>query len=131
MKKTYEQLFDMLGESPVKVGQIWRHYKGSIYKVEDLLVDCNTNEITVVYTSADPWEVSSVKFSRLITEWLEEAEPGIQRFSRVRTYSFLLTQREFEMVQPLIGKNYKEEKANERLGRMRKLLDRISRSLGY
>lgn len=131
MKKMYCELFNMLKTSPVRVGQLWRHYKGDIYKIEDLLVDCNTNEITLAYTYADPIKASTIKFSRPMSEWLEEVEPGIQRFSKVCYRSLPLTEREFEMVQPLIGKNYKEEKANERLGRMRKLLGRISRRFGY
>ena len=131
MKKMYCELIDMIGSSPVKVGQLWRHYKGDIYKIEDLLVDCNTNEIILAYTYTDPYEASSIKFSRPMSEWLEEVTPGVQRFSKVRYRSLPLTDREFEMVQPLIGNNYKEEKANERLGRMRKLLGRVSRRFGY
>ncbi len=129
MKKTYEQIFDMLGSSPIRVGQTWRHYKGTLYKVEDLLVDCDTNEIILAYTNADPWEASTIKFARPLSEWLEEVEPGIQRFCRVRPHTLMMTDDEFKIMET-ITKNKKED-TDEGLGRVRKLLDRISRRFGY
>lgn len=131
MKKSQSELFDMLAESPVKPGQIWRHYKGGTYHIEDLLVDCNTNEIDVVYTIHDPFETTSIKFTRPLSEWFDEVTPGIQRFDRLRNRTFWVTERELKMIEPLIGNNYKEVKANERLGRMRKLWNGISRRLGF
>lgn len=129
MKKTYEQIFDMLGSSPIRVGQTWRHYKGTLYRVEDLLVDCDTNEIILAYTNADPWEASTIKFARPLSEWLEEVEPGIQRFCRVRSRTLMMTDDEFEIMET-ITKN-KKETPDEGLVGVRKLWNRISRCFGY
>ena len=129
MKKSQSELFDMLEASPVRVGQTWRHYKGTLYKVEDLLVDCDTNEIILAYTTADLWEASTIKFARPLSEWLEVVEPGIQRFCRVRSRTLMMTDDEFKMMET-ITKNKKED-IDEGLGRMRKLWNGISRRLGF
>lgn len=130
MKKTPEALIEMIETSPVKVQQTWRHYKGGVYRVEKLLTDSNTNEIVVGYTSLD-WEsgFGSIIFTRPLSEWFDEVEPGTQRFCRVRNIPVYATEDEYKTIQT-ITKN-KKENTDEGLGRMRKLLSRISRYFGY
>jgi hypothetical protein len=125
MKKSIEELQEMIDSSPVKPSQTWRHYKGSVYKIEELLVDCNTNEIMVAYTCYDWNNLTPFKFTRPLSEWFDEVEPGVQRFCRVRNRNVLMTDEEFAMI-PTITKNRKEE-ADEGLDGMRKLWHRISR----
>lgn len=129
MKKSIEELQEMIDSSPVKPSQTWRHYKGSVYKIEELLIDCNTNEVIVAYTCYDWESYTSFKFTRPLSEWFDEVEPGIQRFCRVRHRNMLMTDDEFKIMET-ITKN-KKEHADEGLGRVRKLLGRISRRIGY
>lgn len=77
----------MIETSPIRAPQTWRHYKGGLYRVEELLIDCNTNEIVVGYTSLD-WEsgLDSFRFTRPLSEWFDEVEPGIQRFAEYVMY---------------------------------------------
>ena len=130
MKKTPEALREMIETCPIRAPQTWRHYKGGLYRVEELLIDCNTNEIIIGYTSLD-WEsgLESFRFTRPLSEWFDEVEPGIQRFSRVRNVSVYVTEDEYKTIQT-ITKN-KKESADEGLGRMRKLFSRVSRYFGY
>jgi hypothetical protein len=130
MKKTGEQLREMMQTSPVRAGQRWRHYKGDVYLIEELLIDCNTNEIIVSYIN-NHWDtpVYGIKFTRPLAEWFDEVEPDIQRFCRVQFRNILATDSEFEMMQ-ILTKN-KKEQVDEGLGRMRELWNRISRRFGY
>lgn len=130
MKKTPEALREMIETSPIRPPQLWRHYKGGLYRVEELLIDSNTNEIIVAYTNLD-WEsgLDSFRFTRPLSEWFDEVEPGVQRFCRVRYRNVLMTDEEYAMIPTII--KTRKEKADEGLGRMRKRWNRISRSLGY
>jgi hypothetical protein len=67
--------------SEVKPNDIWKHYKGDYYLVKEIAIDCNTNELLVIYTNIMNTEVEGVMFSRTHREWTEEVEPGVKRFT--------------------------------------------------
>lgn len=93
MKKSMRELVDSIDKSGVRVGQYWRHYMGTVYEVKDVVIDCNTNEVVVVYWP-DDGELY-VKFCRSLSEWLSETEDGQPRFSRVRKRELFLTDDEY------------------------------------
>lgn len=89
--KTSRELLEIIDNSPVQAGTMWRHYKGDIYKVVNLSVDCNTNEVVVHYQNVYNMDLSGVTFSRSIKEWLEAVDDGTQRFTPVRSVTLNLT----------------------------------------
>lgn len=68
--------------------QYWKHYKGDVYEIVDLVFDSETNNLVVVHSPVengyDPVNFTNVNFSIPLSEWLEEVEPGIQRFTKVK-----------------------------------------------
>ena len=42
-----------IAESEVQAGQFWRHYKGGQYAIIDIATHTETDELMVVYTSAE------------------------------------------------------------------------------
>lgn len=105
MKKSLRELNELVHSCPVRQAQLWRHYKGTIYEVKDVVIDCNTNEPVIVYWPYD--QVEFVKFSRPLAEWLSETEDGQPRFSRVRKREMYLTDDEYQAI---------SGETNERLG---------------
>lgn len=71
--------------SEVKPNDIWKHYKGEYYLVKNVAIDCNTNELTIVYENFTQPEMEGILFTRTHKEWTEEVEPGLKRF----THSFI------------------------------------------
>jgi hypothetical protein len=129
MKKSISELNEMTLKCPVQPGELWRHYKGRLYKVLQLVIDCNTNEVVVIYEFMDD-DFNITTFCRPLSEWTDEVAPGVLRFARVKHRSLLLTDAEYNQLRTEQKINKKED-ANEGLGRMRKLLGRISRCFGY
>lgn len=61
-------------DSPIKVGEIYRHYKGGIYIVTCLTLDTDTGGIRVSYARIggpdfDAVAENGITFSRRIEEW--------------------------------------------------------------
>lgn len=85
MKKSKEELRALIQDAYNK-GLVnestWRHYKGETYVVLDVAIDCNTNEVMVVYYHESD---EHVLFTRPLKEWLEETEHGL-RFEQVFEY---------------------------------------------
>lgn len=85
MKKSKEELTKILNNTyqEIPTGSFWQHYKGNIYVVKGLTVDCDTNEIYIVYNE---YMNSSIIFSRLYKSWVSfvlDSEIPIKRFVRV------------------------------------------------
>ncbi len=59
----------IIAQCPVKPGTNWRHYKGKNYVVQNLAIDCNTNEVVVVYSNPS---FSQILFTRTLAEWNED-----------------------------------------------------------
>lgn len=70
-----------LEASEVKPNDIWKHYKGEYYLVKDLAIDCNTNELIIIYTNFTRPELDGVLFTRTHSEWTDQVEPGVKRFT--------------------------------------------------
>lgn len=109
MKKTEQELLDALNEASnvhkLRKETLWRHYKGDIYEVTGLSIDCNTNEVLVLYRrkfepfdlGAENWGMmGDITFTRPLREWLEVVD-GIQRFVRVGPYTCYMTANEYNM----------------------------------
>lgn len=84
-KIPYDQLSDVLasGRSKVVPGSTWQHYKGTRYRVNDIVLIEATNEVAVVYTSLDHHDVS---FVRPLNVWLEQVDwngKGVPRFTQI------------------------------------------------
>lgn len=61
-------------DSPVKVGEIYKHYKGGIYVVTCLALDTDTSTLRVSYVriggpNFDAVAENGITFSRRIEEW--------------------------------------------------------------
>jgi hypothetical protein len=67
--------------SEVKPNDIWKHYKGQYYLVKHVAIDCNTNELVIVYQNFTELDMEGILFTRTHREWTEEVEPGIKRFT--------------------------------------------------
>ena len=67
--------------SEVKPNDIWKHYKGEYYLVKYIAIDCNTNELMIVYENFTQPELAGILFTRTHSEWIEEVSDGIKRFT--------------------------------------------------
>lgn len=67
--------------SEVKPNEIWKHYKGQYFLVKHLAIDCNTNELVIVYENFTEQEMDGILFTRTHSEWTEEVSPGLKRFT--------------------------------------------------
>ena len=74
-----------LEASEVKPNEIWKHYKGQYFLVKHLAIDCNTNELVIVYENFTAQDMNGILFTRTHSEWTEEVSPGVKRF----THSFM------------------------------------------
>jgi hypothetical protein len=66
-------------ESVVSRGQIWRHYKGTLYTVLDVGINEATLEPVVIYVERNnepPW-------IRTLSEFMGQGVIGVSRFVRV------------------------------------------------
>ncbi len=64
-------------------GTIWKHYKGSEYTVQDIVVREEDTSLAVVYSSV---EHPAVSFTRPVSEWNDRVEWDgtlVDRFSNV------------------------------------------------
>lgn len=104
MKKSKEELRALIRDAydrGLVNESAWRHYKGETYVVLDVVIDCNTNEVMVVYYHERD---EHVLFTRPLEEWLEETEHGL-RFERVFEYLVSATPSEMST---FAGKRNKE-----------------------
>lgn len=95
MKKTRNELINLMSNAITRPDSLWRHNKtGKLYKIVDNVIDCNTNEIIVTYTLVDPMPFGSSLygfiFARTLAEWLEEVN-GKPRFERVSGVTLYMT----------------------------------------
>lgn len=110
MKKTEQELVDSLNtaarDNKLHKGTLWRHYRGDVYEVEGLSIDCNTNEVLVLYhRKFEPFDLNGeghfsmmgqITFTRPLREWLEVID-GVQRFVKVGPYTCYMTANEYSM----------------------------------
>jgi hypothetical protein len=60
----------------------WKHYKGDVYQIVDFAIECNTNELMVIYTKmANGYD--RIKFTRSLEEWNGRSSTGEPRFLMV------------------------------------------------
>lgn len=65
-------------------GETWKHYEGSTCQVQGVATRPNSPDQVVVYhCSGAPGQL----FFRPLEVWLSEAQPGVPRFTRVRSLS--------------------------------------------
>lgn len=67
---------------PVK-GRTYRHFKGTIYEVEDLILDAENDIRVVIYCNSD-----GIRFTRSLASWMQKVAPEddgpyVPRFSPV------------------------------------------------
>lgn len=53
-------------------GTCYKHYKGGVYIVLDVLVDTNTSELRVSYLSDE----HNYRWSRPLSEWMDMVDPA-------------------------------------------------------
>jgi hypothetical protein len=68
------EMRDLFRDSPVRVGEIYQHYKGGIYVVTCLTLDTDTGNLRVSYAriggpNFDAVAENGITFSRRIEEW--------------------------------------------------------------
>jgi hypothetical protein len=73
-KLSTSEMRTLFRDSPVKVGEIYQHYKGGIYVVTCLTLDTDTSALRVSYAriggpNFDSVAESGITFSRRIEEW--------------------------------------------------------------
>lgn len=99
MKKTLQELDELILKAKFDYGlfedSMWRHYKGQLYRVLNLSIDCNTDDLLIFvnYTKeSSNAEVTStnVIFSRNILEW-DNLIDGVPRFVKVNKYQVYMT----------------------------------------
>jgi hypothetical protein len=66
----------------VKAGQLWRHYKGGLYRVLHAALRESDLAEAVVYVAARGDLLPTV-WVRPLSEWLEEVSPGVERYTLV------------------------------------------------
>lgn len=83
-KLTFNELQSKINHAMIThgltVNSLHKHYKGAVYIVKALAIDCNTNEIVVTYKPYD--QQNGILFTRNLSEWIEEIEEqgGVKRF---------------------------------------------------
>jgi hypothetical protein len=70
-------------------GELWKHYKGKLYEVVIYGRDEKTGNLQVVYREVQDHMgtkrvLRGIPWIRPLTEWTEEVEPGVQRFTKVK-----------------------------------------------
>jgi hypothetical protein len=68
---------------------LWKHYKGKLYEVVIYGRDEKTGNLQVVYREVQDHMgtkrvLRGIPWIRPLTEWTEEVEPGVQRFTKVK-----------------------------------------------
>lgn len=62
-------------------GQTWKHYKGGLYRVIDLVCQESDERICVVYNGIDKENQMPLNWSRTLESWMETVSLlGIPRF---------------------------------------------------
>ena len=94
MPNTTRQLSKAIQEvrSKIPPGSTWRHYKGSIYRISDYVIDTDNGKVRVTYEKIEGpnynYAESQVSFARPAEEWFTdvEREPSVfvPRFQRVQ-----------------------------------------------
>jgi hypothetical protein len=85
-KKTIGELVEDICNTGIQYDEIYKHYKGKFYRVDDIVIDCNSNEPLVIYkeminVGGKMIEASNpISFCRRATEWNEIVD-GHRRFS--------------------------------------------------
>lgn len=77
--RSVETALRAIKESGVKIGQFWRHYKGNLYQITDLVVDEATLEPVVNYQAVADMTVT---WARKLEIFLGVADTGVPRFAR-------------------------------------------------
>ena len=106
VKKSLEELDYEISNAGVFNGQRYKHIKsGDFYTVISLVVDCNTNELVVIYAPATA--TTEVKFCRPLKEWNELLPDGVtKRFELLKIQTLEVTDSEFsEIIDLLVNKN--------------------------
>jgi hypothetical protein len=75
----------------INQGEIFRHFKGKYYIIENIAVDANTNEFIIVYRALygnkDIWCRTLADFQDFISVYREDNITGqIRRFQKVEEY---------------------------------------------
>lgn len=64
----------------IKIGSIYRHFKGKSYKVIDVAKDCKTMEDVVIYEPQ--YQSLSRLWTRPVAEWNDEVDVDGQKVPR-------------------------------------------------
>ena len=99
MKKSKDELINLLAASPVQMNQRWRHEKtGNIYLVDNVFVDCDTNDLIVGYRPCDRFSnMEGIYFCRPLSAFKE-------KFSRVEEVSLWLTHEDLKKIEGVLKK---------------------------
>jgi len=83
-KKTVGDLVSGICNTGVIIGDLYRHYLGNLYKVEDIVCDSDDGTPIIIYSPYDNYIMneSGIKFARPFIEW-NELVAGVKRFVRV------------------------------------------------
>ena len=75
----------MIDLRDLEIGSKWRHYKGTLYAIVCCCRYENTEEPCVVYVQVNPDEPDALLgqyWCRPISQWEEEVQPGVKRFTK-------------------------------------------------
>lgn len=71
-------------------GEIWRYYRGGFYKVLEVAVNVETDELFVVFVSYFQEEdCGTLKWCRPVSGWFDEVEfegAPVQRYVKIRDW---------------------------------------------
>lgn len=87
MKLNQSELLESIEPVEAMVGQTYVHYKGDIYRVTGVSIDCNTSEPRVHYCKIG---MDRITFSRPYSEWNQMVDDKTARFERVRLEMFYM-----------------------------------------
>lgn len=119
-KKSFTELNQDICNTGVKFDHVYRHWKGTLYRVVNIVIDCNTNEPIIVYNDISQYAIGQAAplFARKVSEWNEVIDDnGTRRFEAVRAVSLMLTEKELQTL--------KEKVVDDGLDRMSSLLGGI------
>ena len=92
-------------------GQVWRHYKGGLYKILGFVTDCDSNQLLVRYSKIDTADAvmngisyHGVEFTKPFSEWFDivDADNTI-RFERARQHVIFMTDSQRAMVEEFLS----------------------------
>lgn len=98
-KRSYAELNQDICNTGIHFDHVYRHWKGDLYRVTNIVIDCNTNEPVIIYSHMKQEAIAEAAplFCRRVSEWNEVVDDkGTRRFEPVRAVNLMLTEKEYQ-----------------------------------